>query len=171
MRLVKNIYRRLLIPAFESGWHRRKTFPYLRELEESQWWEPARHEERQLIQLSSLLKHAAETCEFYRETWKHIGFKPESLKSLQDLHRLPILLRETIQDNVPKLRSNKPGFRLISKTTGGSTGLPLKFDLDTDSNDRRVAATLRGYGWAGADAGTKQFHLWSGLRLHGDDRD
>jgi phenylacetate-CoA ligase len=120
------------------------TVAVFKKLEETQWWEPARHREQQLISLSSLLSHAGETCEYYRQTWSQIGFKPESVETLQDIQRLPILLRETIQDNVSKLRSTKPDFRLISKTTGGSTGLPLKFDLDSNSNDRRVAATLRG---------------------------
>src|SRR5207244_7741173 len=53
-----------------------------------------------------------------------------------------------------------PGLRLLSKSTGGSSGVPLHFDLDTDSHDRRTAATHRGYGWAGAAPGTKQLFLW-----------
>src|SRR5690606_25183337 len=48
----------------------------------------------------------------------------------------------------------------ISKATGGSSGVPLQFDLDTDSNERRMAAWHRGYGWAGAAPGTRQWYLW-----------
>jgi phenylacetate-CoA ligase len=50
--------------------------------------------------------------------------------------------------------------RLLSKATGGSSGVPLQFDLDTDSHDRRMAAWHRGYNWAGAGPGSKQLYLW-----------
>src|SRR5690606_32255662 len=58
------------------------------------------------------------------------------------------------------MRSTAPGLRLITKATGGSSGVPLTFDLDTVSNDRRMAAWNRGYGWAGAEPGTRQWYLW-----------
>ncbi len=38
--------------------------------------------------------------------------------------------------------------------------MPLAFDLDLDSNERRMAAWHRGYGWAGAEPGTRQWYLW-----------
>jgi phenylacetate-CoA ligase len=38
--------------------------------------------------------------------------------------------------------------------------VPLHFDLNADSNDRRTAAWHRGYTWAGATPGTKQLYLW-----------
>ena len=52
--------------------------------------------------------------------------------------------------------------RLMKKATGGSSGVPLEFDLNDDSNDQRMAAWHRGYGWAGALPGTRQWHLWGG---------
>jgi phenylacetate-CoA ligase len=59
-----------------------------------------------------------------------------------------------------RMRAQVPGLALIPKSTGGSSGTPLHFDLDGDSNDRRMAAWHRGYDWAGAGPGTKQFYLW-----------
>jgi phenylacetate-CoA ligase len=50
--------------------------------------------------------------------------------------------------------------RWITKSTGGSTGTPVTFDLDLNSNDRRTAAWHRGYAWAAAPPGTRQFYLW-----------
>ena len=58
------------------------------------------------------------------------------------------------------MRAQAPGLRLIAKATGGSSGEPLQFDFDTGSNDRRMAAWHRGYGWAGAGPGTKQTYIW-----------
>jgi phenylacetate-CoA ligase len=58
------------------------------------------------------------------------------------------------------MRAGPPGARLLTKSTGGSSGVPLQFDLDRGSNDRRTAAWHRGYGWAGAAPGTRQVYLW-----------
>jgi phenylacetate-CoA ligase len=58
------------------------------------------------------------------------------------------------------MRAERPSLRLIAKATGGSSGVPLQFDLDTGSNERRMAAWHRGYAWAGAEPGTKQLYLW-----------
>jgi phenylacetate-CoA ligase len=58
------------------------------------------------------------------------------------------------------MRAQVPELRLMEKSTGGSSGVPLHFDLDSDSHDRRTAAWHRGYAWAGAAPGTKQLYLW-----------
>ena len=36
----------------------------------------------------------------------------------------------------------------------------LRFDLNLESHERRVAATYRGYSWAGAGPGSRQLYLW-----------
>jgi phenylacetate-CoA ligase len=61
-----------------------------------------------------------------------------------------------------KLRICSSGARtpVVSKSTGGSSGKPLQLAIDLRANDRRTAAAYRGYGWAGADPGTRQTHLW-----------
>jgi phenylacetate-CoA ligase len=58
------------------------------------------------------------------------------------------------------MRVDVPGQRMISKATGGSSGVPLQFDLNMESHERRVAATYRGYNWAGAGPGTRQLFFW-----------
>jgi phenylacetate-CoA ligase len=155
------LYRDVFIPAFETGWHRRGTFGYLRSLEESQWWDRQRHETEQLAQLQKLLAHANESCPYYRDAWQEADLKPASIRSLSDLQRWPLVTRETIREHRKQMRSSK-NLKLIHKATGGSSGVPLQFDLDLASNDRKMAAWHRGYAWAGAGLGTKQFYLWGG---------
>src|SRR5258706_104926 len=58
------------------------------------------------------------------------------------------------------MRARGPGLGLISKPPGGSSGVPLHFALDRQSNDRRTAAWHRGYAWAGAGPGERQLYLW-----------
>lgn len=160
--MFNSLYRHLVIPAYESGWHRRRTFRYLRELETSQWLPADELRRQQSTTLRRLLIHSSETCPYYRDEWERLTLNPRSINSLADFTRWPVISRETIQANRMKMRSVQPGLKLIKKATGGSSGVPLQFDLNHDSNDRRMAASHRGYGWAGADVGTKQFYLWGG---------
>lgn len=158
--MIEAFYRRVLLPAFETGYKRRKTLGYLGQLEQSQWWEPGRLARAQAAALQRLLQHAARHCPYYREQWQRLDLRPEEFRERADFHRWPIVDKAVIRENRPAMRADPPLGPLISKSTGGSSGEPLHFDLDQRSHERRVAATLRGYGWAGARLGTKQFYLW-----------
>jgi phenylacetate-CoA ligase len=151
--------RHVLLPFFEGVLKRRDTFRHWKALEESQWLGPDELASRQLDALRRLLAHAFESCPYYRETWLALGLRPR-LRGLDDFRAWPVLDRDTVRAQRHRLRANVPGMRLLSKSTGGSSGVPLHFDLDFGSHDRRTAAMFRGYGWAGAAPGTKQLFLW-----------
>lgn len=157
---MESLYAKFLIPAFESGWHRRGTFGHLRELEASQWKSPDEIRANQLRALQKVLHHAQSSCPFYCQEWEKLGLSPSDVQSVSDFEAWPLITRETIRANRQQMRSTKPGVRLLQKATGGSSGVPLQFDLDHASNDRKMAAWHRGYAWAGAGLGTKQFYLW-----------
>lgn len=153
-------FRRGLIRIYEGAWHRRPVFPYWKALEASQWWTPAQIAALQLQRLKSLLEFTQSTSPWYAEQWKTRGLDAREVTSLADFRQWPVIDRDTIRANRLALRSTAPGMRLIAKATGGSSGVPLQFDLDFDSNDRRMAAWHRGYGWAGAAPGARQWYLW-----------
>lgn len=153
------LYRRVLLPLFERGLKGRQTLRYWREAELSQWWDASRLREFQLQALRNLLRHAAETCPAHRERFDQAGVDAGSLHTLEDFQRWPLMTREIIREQRLELRSIAP-FRLLTKGTGGSSGVPLQFDLDEASHERRVAMTHRGYGWAGGEPGTKQLYVW-----------
>jgi len=153
------LYRRILLPLFDRVIKRRHTLQYWEEAEASQWWSAAELEAFQVRSLRDLLEHAQATCPYFAQAWETIGFRANQVDSLEDLRRLPLMTRQLIREHRLAMRTTLPMPRL-SKATGGSTGEPLQFDLNTDSNDRRVAMTYRGYGWAGAEPGTRQLHIW-----------
>lgn len=152
--------RRGAIRLFEGAVKRRPVFRYWQELEASQWWDADRLEALRTARLQALLRHAATHSPWYREQWHASGLDPASVTATSDLARWPVIDRDTIRANRTMMRSTAPGTRLIAKATGGSSGVPLQFDLDFDSNERRMAAWHRGYGWAGAAPGTRQWYLW-----------
>jgi phenylacetate-CoA ligase len=158
------IYRHILLPAFEGGIKGRKTFRYWRELEQSQWLPRTELEQLQFSSLRQLLTHAYTYCPYYREVWSKLGLSLSALQSPLDFRRWPVITRDTILDNRSAMRNEQPGWRRLSKSTGGSTGVPLHFDLDYNNYEWRLAAWNRGYDWAGAGPGTKQLYLW-GINL------
>jgi len=160
--MIDLIYRHILIPTFESGIKRRKTFAYWRQLERSQWLGLEELRASQQMGLSRLLVHAGVSCPYYRDAWQARRLDPRGVGSLADFQQWPVIDRETIRQNRCQMRSESGRMPLMKKATGGSSGVPLEFDLNGDSNDRRMAAWHRGYGWAGAAPGTRQWHLWGG---------
>jgi phenylacetate-CoA ligase len=158
--LTETLFRHAVLPAYESGYQRRKTLRYWRQLERSQWSSREELEGEQFAALQRLLRHAAENCPYYRQQWELAGLRVADVQSVDDFRRWPVLDKQHIRENRLAMRSERSNSRLICKGTGGSTGVPVRFDLDLDSHDRRHAAMWRGYGWAGARPGTKQFYLW-----------
>jgi len=158
--MITSFYRNILIRGYESGLRRRRTFGYLHGLERTQWLSRAELEELQLAALRRLLEHTLAHCPYYRERWHELGLSPRSLQTAADFGRWPVIDRATVQQNRVAMQARVPGLRLLTKTTGGSSGVPLRFDFDQNSNDRRKAAWHRGYSWAGAGLGTKQVHFW-----------
>src|SRR5882724_2634661 len=154
-------FRHILIPAFETGIKRRKTFHYWKELERTQWLSREELEKLQFDALQRLVSSTFTHCPYFRQAWIKQGLSPQNLKTPDDFRRWPIIDREIIRQNRMQMRSQVPGLRLLQKSTGGSSGVPLHFDYDQDSHDRRMAAWHRGYSWAGAGPGTKQLYLWS----------
>lgn len=158
--ITRCLFRHLVLPAFENLYKGRKTFSNWKDLERSQWLRPQELESRQFQALQRLLSHAAAHSPHYQRTWAERGLDVSKVQSPCDFLGWPLLRKDAIREHREAMRAENVRQPLISKSTGGSTGVPLHFDLDVGSHERRCAATLRGYGWAGATPGTKQFHLW-----------
>src|SRR5579872_1708736 len=103
--MIDLIYRYLLIPAFESGIKRRKTFAYWRQLERSQWLNADELQALQLAALKGLLVYAGSACPYYRDAWQASGLDPRDLGSIADFHRWPVIDRETIRTNRVQMRA------------------------------------------------------------------
>jgi phenylacetate-CoA ligase len=158
--MLGSLYRHVLLPAFEGGIKRRSTFRYWNQLERSQWLSRSELERLQFEALRRLVAHAAAKCPYYQQAWREQGLDPAALQAPADFSRWPVIDRQTIRANRTGMRAQVPGMRLIAKATGGSSGVPLHFDLDHDNYSWRFASWNRGYHWAGAGPGTKQLYFW-----------
>ena len=158
--MISGLYRSILIPSYETGLKRRRTFRYWSKLEQSQWQCSEELRDGQVLALRRLVQHAAIKCPFYAASWSALDLTPERIDRLEDFERFPVIDRETVQRYRTEMCVSTRDEKLIKKATGGSSGVPLQFYLNQDSNDRRMAAWHRGYGWAGAEPGIRQVYLW-----------
>jgi phenylacetate-CoA ligase len=158
--MLTQVYRHLIIPGFESLLKGRSTFQFWRELEESQWWSREQLETLQLRRLRQLIDYCFAHSPYYRELWSAHGLALRNLQSLEDIRSWPVTQRQVMQDHADRIRSDAPGLEVVAKATGGSSGVPLRFEIDREANDRRTGALYRGYGWAGAAPGIRHTHLW-----------
>jgi phenylacetate-CoA ligase len=155
-----SVYGRLFYPAYETLARRRPTLTYLAELERSQWLSRDELEARQLAELNRLLIHAHAYVPHYRQVLDEAGVGPGPFAHLDQLARLPLLDRQAAIAAGTRRETTGPHPIAVRKVTSGSSGTPLTFGYDADSEYWRNAARLRGYGWAGYTPGTPSLHFW-----------
>lgn len=158
--MYQPLFTKVLFPFYERLIAKRKTLDYMKEYESNLHLSLSDIEKLQLNKLKHLLCHAYKHCEYYRETWDRIGFDPSTLTSKDQLEALPLVTKQTIQDHYDGFVAKDWATNNIKKTTGGSTGIPFRFELDWESHERRQAVMWRGYGWLGAPLGRKSTYLW-----------
>ena len=158
-RLYALLYQRLLSPLHE-GMKGRTTMARRRFLEQSQWWPRERLLAFQRGERTALLRHAAEQVPYWQERFAALRMRPQDLTDDEAFCRLPILTKEDIRAHRPQMLARSFSGKTWAKATGGSTGAPLQFDYTPESYAWRVAATKRGYGWAGCEDGLKQAYIW-----------
>jgi phenylacetate-CoA ligase len=152
--------RHLLQPL--SGWKAKSPhLKHLRTLERTQYDPPEVIRERQLAAVRGLVRHAAETVPFYRDRWANLGLGPDAIRTLDDLRRFPVLSKADLRTHASRLRSSAYDQRaVISKTTSGSTGVPLTVVVDAGAMAWKRACTIRSDQWSGWRLGTRVARLW-----------
>jgi len=148
---IKNIAESLcsFIPfSLRYGKFFRKQYGFL---QKSQWWSREQIEKYQFEKLTKLLHHAYKNVPYYKNIFDERNLKPSDIKSLQDLKKIPILTKKSIQDQLPNLLAkNIPSHRLQYVTTGGSTGIPLGIYIENGvTNAKEWAFVWTQWAWAG----------------------
>ena len=122
-----------------------------REMSEAQWLSPEELRLRSEDRLAKLLSHAARTVPYYRDFCVAAELRPESLRTLEDLKRLPVVDKNTYREGPLSrfLAEDIGGHRRLDYTTSGSTGEPLKFCLDRRAMPLVFASHLFYDSWFG----------------------
>lgn len=148
----------LLFPLHErlKGHH---TVALLREMEQTQWWTPARIADHQAERLRRFMAEAYRNVPYYRHILDACGVGPGDVRSPADLRRLPFLTKTLVRDNMDALKSRRAG-PLVRFNTGGSTGEPLIFFMGRERVTHDVAAKWRATRWWGVDIGDREIVVW-----------
>jgi phenylacetate-CoA ligase len=135
---------------------------YLDELRQTQWLPRAEVEALQLRRLRRLVQHAYDHVAYYRETLQSAGVKPDDVRSLDDLRRLPVLTKTGLRENLyfDLLSDNHDKRKILKIATSGSTGEPLALFADRFQLDMRWANTARNVEWTGYRFPDRQVRLW-----------
>ena len=125
-------------------------------LSESQYYTKPQIEEYQNQQLKKIINHAYNTTVYYKELFDRNGLKPSDILTQEDLHKIPVLTKEDINNNFNQLISNKfKKENLIHGHTSGTTGTPLDVLWDKNTCEFTNALDWRQKNWAGVEYGGK----------------
>src|SRR5215217_5343287 len=91
---------RVLFPLYErlSG---RRFWTELRRLRALQWRSPEELEARALRKLRPLLAHADAHVPYYRDLFRRAGVRPDDVRTVADLSRLPLTGKANLRANFP----------------------------------------------------------------------
>jgi phenylacetate-CoA ligase len=90
----------------------------------------------QLKELKELIKHCYENSAFYKKKLDSVGLKPESIRSLDDLTKIPFTVKSDLKDNYPfGMVATKLDEIVEIHASSGTTGNPIvgaytKSDMD-----------------------------------------
>ena len=137
-----------------------------RTLERTQWLPPEELEAYQAARLRRTISHAFHHVPYYRELFDRHGLRPDDLKTAKDLKRLPVLSKDDVRRAGDRLHAKNLGrYHPKPHTTSGTTGKPLKFLLDKESNSLEFVYYWRHWSWAGYRLGDRIAEVITGFFL------
>jgi phenylacetate-CoA ligase len=130
----------------------RRVWSEVRRLRDLQWHGGDALQARALARLQPLLRHAVAHVPYYRELFGRAGLAPESIRSLDDLARVPLTSRQDVRAAFPAraVADDLPAARRIAMVTSGSSGTPIAFFADRAGLDAWLASFIFFQEWAGA---------------------
>ncbi len=137
---VKSALGLLLAPIPPAWWLGRSFGENCRFVREAQWWPADRAKEYQLARLRETLTPAYEHTEFYRRTFDRVGFRPQALRTLDDMTRLPPIDKSVVAENLADMCTRSVDARDVDYiSTGGTSGTPLQFYIDASRSSVEYA--------------------------------
>ncbi|PKP62050.1 capsular biosynthesis protein [Candidatus Atribacteria bacterium HGW-Atribacteria-1] len=129
---------------------------YYNEFNKNQWKSFGWLKNQQEIQLKNLINFVYRNVPYYSKLFNRIDITPSDINIIEDLERIPILTKQIIKENwqdfIPR---NINQIKYINGSTGGSTGVPLKYRMSNEDYERGVALLYQGFEYAGYKLGDK----------------
>jgi phenylacetate-CoA ligase len=105
---------------------------HLHNLRKNQWKKPLELRRAQLLKLKAIIKYAYEYVPFYHRLMQLCKTKPDHIKSLEDLKKIPPISKQDVLENYQDfIASGIDVSKLSSGFTSGSTGPTIRFYYDS----------------------------------------
>lgn len=114
----------------------------------------------QLSRIKKIINYAYNNSKFYKDLYDRANLRIENINSLRDLANIPTISKEDLINSLDSISESRNRLFSSSKTTGGSTGQPVKLYKNPLALARERCATTRAYEWAGIKIGDPQLRFW-----------
>lgn len=151
----------LTFPAHKWMIRRRAKLLYL-ELRQTERMSRKQLDDMQDRRLRRLIQHAYTHVPYYRSRMIEAGIRPEDIRCVADLGRLPMLGKDDVRNHLyfDLFADNHVKREMQKISTSGSTGEPFTTYADRHQLEMRFATTLRALEWTGWRMGDRQARLW-----------
>lgn len=116
----------------------------------AQWWSAQQNRSYQAEQLRRICRLAQARSPFYRDLFSKAAFEPERIREPGDLRALPTINKRDVNANVEQMLTCERGASSADyTTTGGTSGEPLRFYIDTNRSAVEFAYLVSSWERAG----------------------
>ena len=120
--------------------------------EEAECMSKEKKEELQLERLQKTVKHAYDNIEFYKKRFDEIGLKPEDIKTLKDIEKIPFTTKSDLREAYPLGLLAVPREDIVEvHASSGTTGKPTVTAYTQADLDIWGECIARGLKMAGAE--------------------
>lgn len=116
--------------------------------------------------IPALIQQAYNNVPFYRQWFDAAGIKPEDIRTVDDLIKIPIVRKADLIAHGADFRAeNASEYAMIHHHTGGTTGTPCAYDMDRYSWALNWALKMRTFEWGGFTYGDNTLGVMAGGSL------
>lgn len=133
---------------------------YLNKVLRNQWKKPKELEKIQNKMLRRIILHAYKNTVFYRRLWKKHNIDITSIKTVENLKKLPLISKLDLTKNYNQFLTTGLAKRMVMRTTSGTSGVGMKIPFDEKSWDYLEAIYLRSLLAAGYDPRKPLTYYW-----------
>jgi len=111
----------------------------------------------------ALVKQVFENSPYYREILLSHGLNPDSFKDISDIKKFPLLSKDDIKTFRDKMLSrNIDPAECITRNSGGTTGEPIKIEINMQARINDLYFYYRGLNWMGYSPGQPMVKFFGG---------
>jgi len=142
---------------------------YLHQLRKNQWLKPSELQKLQRKKLRAIIKYAYFNIKFYNRRFKDVGVKPDDIKTVEDLTKIPVTSRSELRAGFRTGKVLRPNLDLSKcnlSRTAGTSGNPFTIVYDEMAEDFQKAVAVRSFLESGGRFRDKWVIITIPYRMH-----